>query len=169
MSNWKKGIKKKSDFKILDLYKFYKSTNTNTVNNRTYSYIIKTLNKKIIQLIYDGLVFQIPSNVGYLGIVESKTHIIFKENGEVDVTKSNLSTDWGATNKLWDSKPELKHKKYIFHDNLHTDGRRFKIQWSRKFSNIPSLINYRFKPARAFQRDLTKYILKHPNKEYYEF
>lgn len=169
MSNWKKGVKEKSDFTLGNLYKFYKTTHEKTVDNTTYSYIVKTLNKKLVQLIYDGLVFQIPANLGYLGVVESSTNIVFTDDGKVDMTKSNLSTDWGATNKLWDNKPELKHKKYIFHDNSHTNGRRFKIQWSRKYTNLPALMNYRFKPARSFQRNLTQHIYKNPNIEYYEF
>ena len=169
MNNWRKGIKEKSDFKSKDLYKFYKSTVDNPVDAKTYSYIIKELNKRVIPKIYEGFVFQVPAGLGFIGVLESNTNIVFDDNGQIDMTKSNLSTDWGKTNKLWRDKPELKHKKYIFHENLHTGGRRFRIAWSRKYANLRAIKHYKFKPTRAFARNLTKYINNNPTQQYYDF
>lgn len=169
MKKLKDKAKEKLGFTSVEAYKFYKKTHPNPVNQQTYAKVIKTLNKKCIDLIYNGLVLNVPANLGFIGITESKTTVVFTDEGEIDMKKSSISTDWCRTNKLWREKPELKHKKYIFYDNSHTGGRRFVIKWNRKYVASVALPNYAFIPTRAFKRNLTQYIYKHPNKEYYDF
>lgn len=161
--------KRKSDFTSKAIYDYYKETHTSPLSKKDFMNVCKMFNKRLVSKIYDGVIAQLPGNLGFLGI-QSKNHTVeFTDEGDIDLKKSTISTDWGATNKLWREKPELKHVKYIFHENLHTNGKRFRICWSRLYTTIPALYYYRFLPTRAFKRNLAKYIKNNPNKEYYEF
>ena len=83
--------------------------------------------------------------------------------------KSTVLVDWGTTLKLWKDKPALLKKKYVFHDNLHTNGIRYKIKWKRGRSAPSSIKHYKFNAVRTFKRGLNTYIKNAKSLEYYEF
>ena len=97
------------------------------------------------------------------------TKYVFGDDGELDLKESKISTDWGATNKMWEKRPDLKNKKYIFCDNFHTDGKRFRIAWRQPFPRSSGLSFYRFSPTRAFRRNLAQHLKTHTTQIYYDF
>lgn len=158
-----------SDYTSADIYKYYKATHSSPLSKTNFMLVIKLFNKKLIDGIYRGMVAKLPMILGFIG-VEVKTPIVeFTEDGSVDFTKSRINTDWGETNKLWREKPELAHKTYVFHENSHTNGKKYKIMWNRKYSNIGCIRHYRFLPAKGMKRGFAKYLRENPNTEYYDF
>lgn len=169
MNNKKPKSKMKCDFTSSDIYSYYKKTHTKCLTRKEYGLVCDLFNQKIIEKIYQGFIYYLPGGIGMIGINTSRVRIEFDESGEVDFTKSNMSTDWKATKELWKIKPELAHKRYILLDNYHTEGKRFKISWNRKHCSIPTSRHYRFIPSRSFRRNLAKYLKNNPNQQYYEF
>ena len=157
MSKQKKGEKTPSDFLTPEIYKFYTSTCSNRVTGVQFSKIIGEFNKRLVQKIYEGFVFEMPAHLGQIGIRTSEIKLVFDEEGEIDASKSKVNTDWGATLKLWKEYPELKNKKYVYHLNIHTGGKNYTIKWKKVFAS-PFVQKYRFAPAKAFRRGFTKYI-----------
>ena len=170
---WKRGKGIKSDVAHSDIFQLYKkmrsSNNKESVSNKEFTKIVVEFNKRVIDKIYKGLVFKVPFNLGIIGIIKSKTVIEFDEDGEINPIKSTLSTDWGTTLKLWRERPELMHKKYIYCENLHTEGVRYKIMWKRAFMHNRASRVYKFIPVRWFKRGLAKFIKNNKHVEYYEF
>lgn len=169
MNNKKHKCKEKCDFTANHIYSYYKKTHPKCLNRKDYGLVCDLFNQKIIEAIYRGLIFYLPGGLGMIGITSSLVKIEFTDDGEVDFTKSTMSTDWKLTKELWKSKPEFEHKRYIMLDNYHTEGKRYKIGWNRKHCNIATCKNYRFIPSRAFKRNLATYIKNNPNQQYYEF
>ena len=169
MSNKKHKSKMKCDFTSNHIYSYYKKTHSKCLSRVDYGKVCDLFNQKVIDRIYNGFIFYLPGGVGMIGITAHEVRIEFNDEGEVDFTKSNMSTDWKSTKELWELKPELAHKRYIMLDNYHTEGKRYKISWNRKHCVIPSAYYFRFIPSRAFKRNLAKHIINNPNQQYYEF
>ena len=170
---WKRGKGIKSDVVHSTIYKKYVKLCTDNneipVSNKEFTRIVVEFNKRVIQKIYEGFVFRVPFNLGSIGIVKSNTIVEFGEDGEIDPIKSTISTDWGNTLKLWKKRPDLMHKKYVYHENLHSQGIRYKIMWKKLYMNDRLSKYYKFIPVRWFKRGLAKYIKTNKHVEYYEF
>jgi len=166
---WKRSKGGASDYKSPDIYKYYKNLVENPVDIVTFNNVCTEFNTLIQNKIYEGTIYHLPANLGYIGITTKKVTPVFTEDNEIDYMKSKLTVDWGTTNKIWIKYPELQHKKYIYCINTHTDGNRYTITWKRLFVRIRGAKNYKFTPVRQFKRNLATYINNNPNLEYYEF
>ncbi len=168
---WKRGKGIKSDINHSDIFKLYcdihREENTDGVSNKEFTKIVKEFNDGLMDLIFKGLVFKVPFNLGFIGIKKSKTKIIFGEDNEVDPSKSTISTDWGTTLKLWKLRPELAHNKFVYHENLHTDGIRYKIAWKKLYIKDRIAKGYKFVPVRWFKRGLARFINNNQHVEYF--
>lgn len=164
-----KSRKEVSDYKSKDIYKYYKTTTSEPVTLKQFMLITKLFFQKIVSKIYRGSVIKLPSDFGHLGVGIKNLKIVLNNNGEIDVLKSNLTTNWKKTRELWEKKPNLKHKQYVYFENLHTEGKRPFIKWIRLHTRIPCLMYYQFTATRSFKRGLASFIKTNPNQEYYDF
>lgn len=144
----------KSDYKLKDLYNYYKEKihNDLQVPYSVYSKIIKEFNLEIVNtIIYNSEGVKLPSNLGVLRVRKRK----------IDLSKRNkLIPNWAETNKLWASNPEAKEKKTIvYHLNEHRGGYKYKIYWDRSKPKLKHKSYYYFIPTRAFKRKLA-FVLK---------
>ncbi len=166
--NKKKNSQQSIKIGMDDFYKFYKQEYNSKVNRSLFGKIVKDFFYLLIHEIFRGFIYNMPYKLGAIGVRKYKPKIYFDENG-FNFKKSNVSIDFGATNKLWRENPELKHKKYIYHTNEHTNGYKFRIKWSKKGAYVKNIGRFKFSPMRGFNRALNKYIKEHPNQQYYEF
>jgi len=160
--------KRKTDYTNREAYKYYKDSSENPVTPNQFGTIIREVNKKIMQKVFEGFIFVLPVRLGFLSITEATNEAIFNKDGSIDYRKSKLSQDFGATNKLWKEKPELKGKVRLYHENTHTEGVRYKFQWNRLGCITTHLKKYRCQIARQNRINFNNFIKEHPNTMYYE-
>lgn len=165
--NRKRSNKTNINIGLDDFYKYYRENNKTKIGRSLYGRIVKDFFYLLIQEILKGFIFNMPYKLGHIGIHRYKPRVKFDENG-FNFIESNVSIDFGATNKLWREQPELKHKKYIYHTNEHTNGFKYKIRWSKKGAYVKNIRAFKFQPSRYFNRSLAKHIKNNPNQEYYE-
>lgn len=147
----------KSDFGILDYYKFYKNKYNNDISKTKYKNIIEDFNKEIINLVIENnLIYQLP----YIGMEimikkdRRKPRIV---DGKVI---NNTPVDWKTTNELWERDKEAKEKKIIVrYNNYHTSGYVFRIYCKKFKCNLKYRSLYKFKANRKFTRKLSARLL----------
>ena len=83
------------------------------------------------QLLDEGIKLVMPYKLGTLQVVGVKDKPKVMKNGKL----SGVAINWQETRKLWEEKPELRNKEFVYYTNTHTDGYRFKFFWSKK--NVP--------------------------------
>lgn len=150
-----------------DIYYFYRRNYANDVGVINFSKILNMFNNKLIEEIYKGAYITLPYSLGDLYISKYKSKYQFDSEGNV-ITKGKFGIiDYKATKELWKDHPELNHKKYVYYDNFHTDGYKFRIKWKRYHRNRTNRL-YNFKPSRQFSRGLAAYLRKNPNQSYYD-
>jgi hypothetical protein len=138
-------------------YKFYKNNYENPVNKNVYIKVLKIANKKIINLLFKGIVLSLPYRLGTLYVKRYKPNYKFNSDNSLRLVSNSKEIDWKETNLLWKEHPETKRKKYLTYDNIHSDGYRMKLKWLMWNKN-PGFRIYNFVPARNLVRDLAKYI-----------
>ena len=95
--------------------------------------------------------------MGTIYIVGRKPTIRFDEDGKV----VGLAPDWVETKKLWDRDPEAKAKKQrVFHTNSHSDGYRFKWNWSKNNVLVENKTLYSLRLTRDNKRIVNSLIEK---------
>lgn len=153
--------KYKPDYNKSHLYKFYlnKYKEEHLIKQQPrYNKLIKEVNKKIINYLYQGFEVALPYKLGVLRINKIEPIYVFNEDGTLNVKKSSTRVDWGTTNKLWKEKPELANKTYIYHENYKTNGYYFKIAWLRPANNLKGLLKYyKFVPSRTLRLNFKTY------------
>jgi nucleoid DNA-binding protein len=157
------------DYKKKSFYKFYSENYKKKVDQHTYNKILTDCNLMIGEKLLEGFAVRLPFGLGTFSVRRTQPKIVFDEEGKIDFTKSRISTDWGATNKLWKEKPELAHKKYIFHENIETEGYIFKIIWSPFRGNAKNIRAYKFVPSKMLKQRLKEYILTNNKIDYDDF
>lgn len=153
------------DIPITLSHKFYKTNYVNPIGVRLYRKVLKAINKKILNLLIKGIVISLPYKLGILYVSRFKPNYRFNKDGTLKIANMAKEVDWYETNKLWKEQPELKAKRYLTHENIHSDGYRMKIEWEQSTNKIGHKL-YNFAPSRNFTRGLAKYIKDNKNIDY---
>lgn len=147
---------------IIDYYKPFKKEHKNVdVSYEDFIMINKEYNKYLLERVFNGEHCSLPgSATGSAYIRGKKENISVDENGKI----KGLAPDWKATNALWKSDAKAKEqKKIIYHQNLDTNGVRYKFFWDRTTIISEYLQFFSFRLSRANKKILSKSILD--NKE----
>ena len=143
----------KSDFGIVDYYKFYKAQYNKDISRNVYKNIIKDFNEALMDLIIEeSLVYALP----YI----NTEIMIKKDRRKPKITNgkliNNTPVDWRVTNKLWAEDADAKEKKILVrYNNFHTSGYVFRIYCKKFKCNLKYRSLYKFKPNRKFTRKLS--------------
>lgn len=141
---------------LKDSYDKYLETADEPVDKRTYLDLVAAYNKFLIEKCLDGHEVTLPSRLGILSIVGRQSKVRF-ENGK----PVGLAPDWVKTKKLWDSNPEAKKKKQLlYHTNAHSQGFRYKWNWSKTNVLVENKTLYSLILSRANKRAVHKLILE---------
>lgn len=145
-------------------------------NNKYYvDYIHTRLNKKygltypqitaIIRMYHDmakddftkGEPIYLKAKLGNLQLYKEKKEVYINEKGEV---VNELPINYRETKKLWEAKPELKHKTYVRYINKHSDGFVFTTSYQISKANYKYKNVYNFQFTRTVKSQLHKNILE---------
>lgn len=162
-----KRKKFKEKYGTRDIYYFYRRNYANDVGVINFSKILNLFNNRLIEEIYKGAYITLPYSLGDLYIRKYKHTYKFDNKGNMLLKNKSTFIDYKATKELWEEHPNLTHKQYVYYDNFHTDGHRFRIKWKRYHSARTNKL-YNFKPSRQFSRGLAAYLRKNPNQSYYD-
>ena len=140
------------------IYRYYskylkkRNEKNNIVDPIVFAKVLNDFNKEIRRkLIEEAFDFIIPVKMGQLCIKKYKPKVIIKKDGTILNTK--LAIDWEKSKKL--------HKK-VYHLNWHSDGYKYKFNYSFYRSILPNKHYYKFITCRTMKRQLAKTI-KNPN------
>lgn len=140
---------------IRSSYKRYLSTTENPIPVKDYVQINNLYNKFLVGKALQGHAVTLPNRMGVLSVQGRRQQIRLDEDGK----PIGLSPDWVGTKKLWDSNPEAKAKKtLLYHLNHHTDGVRYKWNWSKLKINTENRSLYTLKMTRENKRNLSNLI-----------
>ena len=143
-------------------YKLYRINNSEEcvdisqyrdITNRYLLYLVD-------KLLGNGKV-KLPLELGTIVFEGKKIKIRFNEDGQV----ANLHIDWKSTKEFWNEYPEKENKEYIYFDNDHTNGIRYRFKWKHLGNKLKFKRFYTFIPCRALKRKIAK-LIKEENKEY---
>ena len=144
---------------LSDSYSLYKSKTKglNSVSKQDYIKItylfIQFIMKKVIN---DGDEIILPFKTGKLSVVGIKQKISFDENGAI----KGLSPNWRKTKELYNTCEECKNRKQIvYNTNEHSDGIRYKFNWSLGGVLLLNKNFYNLKFTRANKRWLSEKIM----------
>jgi hypothetical protein len=141
----------KSDYKTMDMYKFYRSKypvkSKHYLTYKEFSVMVKKFNAAVIDEIIDNKEFKMPFGLGVVSIRKRKTNTS---------NYKRLRIDFGHYNKTGEK---------IKHLNLHSGMFYYLFYWKKgKVTNIGS---YRLKFARTVTRRLASEI-KSNGRDYFE-
>lgn len=97
--------------------------------------------------------------LGNLRVWKEKREVKINDKGEV---VNNLPINLPETLKLWEKKPELKHKTYVRYLNKHSDGFYFTLSYQMSKANYKYKYIYNFKFNATLKKQLSQNII---NKE----
>lgn len=151
LSNMHKGL--------ADSFSLYrsKSKDTGSVSKSDYIKIaylfIQFMMKKVI---YDCDEIILPYKTGKLSVVGIKQKIKFDEEGKI----TGLAPNWRKTKELYDNCEECRKKRQIvYNTNEHSDGIRYKFNWSLAGVMLLNKNFYNLKFTRENKRTLSKEIM----------
>ena len=134
--------------KMKDYYENYLKNCNDCLSKKEFSNLIYEFNKKIIDLVIDGHIVELPQNLGYLYIAGKKQKIkIVNANGKKRIY--GLSINRVRSKKVG---------KLIFCTNEHTGGIRYKFKWDRSKKKILFKNYYKFKATWGNRIKLAKKI-----------
>jgi len=123
-----------SDF-YKDYRKQYLKTNLN-ISQTDYAIVVKAMCENVMNELFAGKDFVLPLNMGTFRIVKYKTNRRY--------------IDWNNTKK---------YGKYIYFNNLHSDGFSYKFKWVKDdLPNFAGKTVYGFQLGRHISRRLGKGI-----------
>jgi hypothetical protein len=136
-----------ADYKIGDIYKFYKEVHGEKALPRAVVHeIYKRIFPEIVKLIvFDNLDYRMPCRLGSLRVKKKKAEPILDKDGNLDTRK--LSINWKKTKALWEklypdkTAEEIKlieDKPRVREINEHTNGYRMTWFWDKVTCNIPN-------------------------------
>lgn len=141
---------------LRDSYKKYIETTESPVDIKTYMLINSDFNKFLVNKVLEGKEVTLPARLGTLSIIGRKPNLKFEE-GRV----KGLAPDWVKTKKLWNENEEAKEKKtLLYHTNSHTDGYRYKWNWSKRNVMIENKTLYSLQMTRTNKRAVHKKIIE---------
>ena len=144
---------------LTDSYSLYrsKSKETGSVSKSDYIKIAQLFVQFIMhKVIYDGDEVILPFKTGKLSVVGIKQKVKFDEEGKI----MGLSPNWRKTKELYDNCEECREKRQIvYNTNEHSDGVRYKFNWSLAGVMLLNKNFYNLKFTRANKRALSKEIM----------
>lgn len=168
IDNSRKGTKNKIKihYGINDFYKYYiscfktkqinDSKNPFIVDKKVYTSIIEEYHDMIKEeIITNRLDYEIPFDLGMLGVRKFKPKLGIDENGKLI---NKLPVNPRATVELWKINPEAKAKKILVrYTNKHTNGYVFTIHYFKKYkAKFKNKTLYSFETVRGFKQKLNK-------------
>lgn len=140
-----------SDYTLQDAYYDYKEklpgsklTYTEYINKN------KELYTKMMELVLQGELVQLPYNLSLLGV--------FKHSKISTPTHNRLRLNYALSRK---------YNKKIYHLNEHRNGANYRLKWPGN-KPVTNANYYNFIPVRKYKRKLS-YILQHiPQQDYFE-
>lgn len=137
-----------------DIYNYYckylrkRKEHHNIVNCVVHAKVLNDFNKEVRRkIIEEAFDFIVPIKLGMYNVKKYKPKYLLDDKGEI-ITK-RLPIDWKAS--------KLIHKK-VYHLNKHTDGYKYKYNYSFYRSILPNKSFYKFTPCRSSKRLLAKTI-----------
>ena len=113
------------------------------------------------KVIHDGDEIILPFKTGKLSVIGMKQKLKIDSEGNV----SGLSPNWKKTKELYDRCEECREKRQIvYNTNEHSDGIRYKFNWSLAGVLLLNKNFYNLKFTRANKRELSNAIMN--GKEY---
>lgn len=129
-------------YNAMDMYKAFKEKYPETdITYPLFKHIISAYNKKIVDKIIDGEIFNPSFNIGRMLIARLERNF------------NKKTVDWGETNKL---KKQGINKIIYFTDDFY-----YRIKWDKVNCNLKNKTVYRFQPTYTFRKKLVKYIKEH--------
>ena len=164
MINYTRGKDKiKTDFKLVDIYKFYKSKSDKPLSTKLFRSICQEFNEKILkEVVYEGHDFNMGARLGSIRIRKFNNAPKLNEKGEVN---NRFFVDWKATKNRWtelypdktaEEIKEIKNKPVVYHLNEHTDNWVMKWHWDKITCNVLNQAAYRFEPQREIKREAAR-------------
>ena len=124
------------------------------VSRTIYGQILRLFFEKVWnEIIFNNYQFKLPERMGVIGLRKFKQRLITNDG---KLRKSKLYKDWQGTFKMWKEYPETKGKKWLFHDNSHTNGFTFMIKWNDFSANFKNKKIYEFKVLNPIKRKLSQ-------------
>ena len=177
MLYYKRGKDKiTTDFKLKDIYKFYKKSSKNPVSSKIFRNVCQEFNVKMLkEVVYEGHDFMLGARLGSIRIRKFNNAPKLKD-GEIN---NKFSVNWKATKDRWmklypdKTSEEIKNipdKPLVYHLNEHTDNWVMKWYWDKITCNVPNQTAYRFDVQREVRREASKAWKSVPgmNNMYYE-
>ena len=164
--------KNKTDFGIVDIYKFYTKTqienNLFPIEYDEFRRIIRYHNKEVCKhIVEDSIEYRLPYRLGYLRIRKFKTKLKIDADGKLKT--SHMYPNWAKTNELWRNNEKARlAKKLVFHDNSHTNRFYYKWYWDKRVCNIKNSSVYRLIISRTNKRMIAEVVKNNDKIDYYE-
>lgn len=139
-----------SDFYAYLMDKFEGDPRFENLTRTQYITIVKEFYKKVMErILYKADKFTMPEKMGKLSVIKGK--------GRLYSLSANC-VDWVET---------VKHGKWIYNLNEHSNGSNYMFFWDKTTSLIPNLYYYRFIQPRGAKRLLAK-LIKSRKYDYFE-
>jgi hypothetical protein len=145
---------RKTDFGILDYYKYYRGLG-GKCNKALYSNVIKDINQRVMSEMTSGYSLKIPERLGIISVFKRMPKTKFS-NGKL---VTGRSVDYRATKEMWEEYPETKKQgKVVRFLNKHSEGYTYRICWSRSMAYFTNKSVYTLVINRDVKRGLAKKI-----------
>jgi len=142
-------------------YKTYTDNSTQPVEKKEYVSIANGFMKFVMDKVLDGENVKLPVKFGSLYISGKKVNPKLNEEGKI----INLAPDWVKTKQLWETCEDCKKdKQLVYHFNEHTNGIKYRYNWSKKNLISRNKILYSLVLSRSNKRALFQKIKE--GKEY---
>lgn len=151
------GIKNKikADYKINDLYKYFKEQNpelADRVTEKIYKEHLDKYTTLVIKNLLDGWVIKLPYGLGDIGIFKKKMKV-----GKL-LKRNQLKLDY---------KKYRETGKKVFHLNEHRNGYRYRVAWINKRKTLGRYRGlYKFDATRRITRTLSNILQTDFSKDY---
>lgn len=162
-------IQQQAKYGIRDIYKFYKSYESNPVDYKTFVSIWKDFIDNVTTgIVEHGRDFTMPFRLGCVGVRKQKIRVRVNPDGTID--KRYLRPDWKATKELWkEDEKAREEKKLVFHLNKHFSGYNAKWFWDKSTCSVTNQTAYSLTMTRENKRKLAEAIFNEDlNVDYYE-
>lgn len=155
----------KDHYGMRDYYNFFCKENPNiNITAEKFNKIVSEFNKKVKNHLIDNLIIKLPYRLGKLEIVKKKRGVYIDENGRVVNTKA---IDWKATNELWNKDSKMREAKVLIrHNNNHTGGYVFRVNYNKRDAVYKNKTVYFFKPVRNVSRSIKERIFDYSKPKY---
>lgn len=156
----KRFHKIKSDYGIVDYYRYYRKTYKDTVAQyKKFSDILNDINQELaFKFASEGYEIKFPKRMGMMCIGRKKGKVWLDSDGNV---KTNRPINWKKTMELWANDEEARIAKTLIRfENSHSDGYYYKIFYRRSSANYKNKTIYLINPNRALSRVFADSIKK---------